>query len=104
MSAKLMWPIYEEAPPIQAPQDEPATKGQSRSEQEYQNSVMLLEAVACLKELSEIVLRHDRILTAQNWALPAPRSVRSGPVPIPSLQFQDREDNLSALEADKATV
>ena len=38
------------------PRDDPA----------QHTSVMLLEAVACLKDLSEIVLRHERLLAALN--------------------------------------
>jgi hypothetical protein len=37
-----------------------------QGEERIQTSVMLLEAVACLRGLTEIVMRHERLLAAKN--------------------------------------
>ena len=61
MSTKSVWPVDELMPLAEASQDVPTTRGRSRRDQEHQISVLLLEAVACLRELSEIILRHERV-------------------------------------------
>jgi hypothetical protein len=94
MSAKLICPIPEAWPSVQVPQDAPTTRGQSRAEQEHHTSVMLLEAVACLRELSEIVLRHDRILTAKNSLGLAAVTAESAQRPATFLQPDDAGEKL----------
>jgi hypothetical protein len=99
MSAKLMWPIEEAPPPVQVPQHASTARGQSRTEQEHQTSVMLLEAVACLRELSDIVLRHERILTAKNPVGLAAGTAQGAPAPSTFRQPDELDDILPESQA-----